>query len=219
MQRGGIIDDQFTDRFNEANALWDEDRLEECIVKARELLAEPAIPRYHEIKTLLLLASTVEDWYEANGYRIEAEGLWRIVRRWHPEGEDEELDGYMAEIRGVLDEADRVLQEEEPYNSDSEADSEDEVQHARLNHDEEVADAQALMQDMDIDGDKNIVLEATTTEAAETITTKTNTTEHHEQVSRAEQEGTSPPQPVYREDGRQMRPSSAASSRFARHDV
>jgi hypothetical protein len=147
--------------------------------QARELPSEPAIPRYHRIKTLLLLTSTIKDQDEANSYRIEAEALWQVDRRWHPEGEDEKLDGYMAEIRGVLKEADRVLQEKEPYDYDLE----DEVQHIIPDHNEEIADAQAIRQDMDIHRDKKTGLEATTTEAAETSITKTNTTEHPEEIS------------------------------------
>jgi hypothetical protein len=217
MSRESIIDSQFTDGFNEANALWEQDRLEECIVKAHELLAEQAIPRYHRMKTLLLLASTVGDWYEANSYRVEAEALWQIVRRWHPEGEDENIDGHMAEIRGILEDADRMLQEEEPKDYDLD----DEVQHMVRNHDEEVADAQAMMQDMDLDGHKNA--KAATTEM------KTTDMEHSEHVPAARKVrrpdsrhlwtladilstvGPTPPRSVSGEDGRQTRSGSPTS--------
>jgi hypothetical protein len=96
-------DRQFTDAFNEANHLWDEDRLEECVTKARELLQDPAIPHFHRMKTLLLLDSTLGDWHEANDCCIDAEALWRIARRWHPEGEDEVVDKNMKEMRDTLD--------------------------------------------------------------------------------------------------------------------
>jgi hypothetical protein len=47
----------FTDAFNEANKLYDEDDLEACIVKCRELLEDPAMPRYCRMRTLVLLGS------------------------------------------------------------------------------------------------------------------------------------------------------------------
>lgn len=54
------IDKQFTKAFNDIadvyNAADDDDELSlnKCIADARALLAEPAIPRYHRIKTLLM---------------------------------------------------------------------------------------------------------------------------------------------------------------------
>lgn len=62
----------FTDGSNEAARLCRKDQMEEGIIKDRKLLAEPSVPRYHKMKLLLLLASALEDWYDANGCRIEA---------------------------------------------------------------------------------------------------------------------------------------------------
>jgi hypothetical protein len=47
------------------------------------------------MKTLLLLAAVLDDWYQANECRQDADALWRIVRRWHPEGENEAIDIYI----------------------------------------------------------------------------------------------------------------------------
>ncbi len=44
-------DQQFTDGFNEASGLHEEDRLGECIEKARTLLDDTAIPHPYQIKT------------------------------------------------------------------------------------------------------------------------------------------------------------------------
>jgi hypothetical protein len=138
-----------------------------------------------------------------------------MTRRWHPEGENEKVDGYIAEIRAILEEADKVLQEEEPYDYDLE----DEVQHVILSHDEEVADAQAIMQDIDIDGDEKTSLEATTTETAETSITKTNTTEHLEEVLRAGK-WVQPRLSLPIEEMEDRRdPARQHPLRFARHDV
>jgi hypothetical protein len=108
-----IIDEAFTNGFNEANDLYNEGILDRCIEKSYALLNDPAIPIFHRIKTLILLASTLGDWNDANEHRIEAETLWRAVRRWHPQGRDTIVDEHMTEIRGTLDELDAVLREEE----------------------------------------------------------------------------------------------------------
>ncbi|KAH4635133.1 hypothetical protein HBH81_121990 [Parastagonospora nodorum] len=151
MATQSIIDVQFTDAFNEAKALYDADRLDECIAKARELLEDPAIPRYHQIKTLILLGSTLGEWSDANSCLVDAEALWALTRRWHPEGEDKDVDIFMAEIRTSLDELAGVLREEEPEDYDMD-DAIEEVLHE---HDEQVADAQMMMEDLDLDQDSH----------------------------------------------------------------
>ena len=54
--------------------------------KASTYTVRAAIPRYHRMRTLLLLGSTVGDWDEAHEYWENAETLGRIVRRWRPAG-------------------------------------------------------------------------------------------------------------------------------------
>ena len=62
MANDRAIDRAFTDAFNEVNQLYRDDKLGECIEKARSLLRESALPRYHRMRTLVLLGSTLEDW-------------------------------------------------------------------------------------------------------------------------------------------------------------
>jgi hypothetical protein len=82
--------------FNETNALLEEDRCAGAVAKAREFLADSRCPRHHRMKGLLLLPPTVDDWAEADDRRIDAKALWFLVRRWHLEGEDAEIDRYIA---------------------------------------------------------------------------------------------------------------------------
>ncbi len=82
MKEMDAVDLSFKTSFEEATTLQEEDRLEECIEKAEALLADAGIPRYYGIKTLLLLVSTVGDLGEAHQHWMDAETLWRIVRRW-----------------------------------------------------------------------------------------------------------------------------------------
>ncbi|CAI6336464.1 unnamed protein product [Periconia digitata] len=116
-----MVDKKFTEAVNELTALYDVDELDECIAGAHELLSDSAIPRYHKMKTLLILASTAEDWKEANAYRLEIETICRQVRAWHPIGEAANIDEYLAEIRGTLDELLSVINEEEREEHDYEA--------------------------------------------------------------------------------------------------
>lgn len=112
MDNGRIIDEAFTAAFNEANELYRNDRLEECAAKCRELLDDSAAPKYHRMKTLILLGSILSDWDDADDCRLAAENLWSIVRRRHPEGADSTVDGIMAEIRESLDDMYTALEKD-----------------------------------------------------------------------------------------------------------
>ncbi|KAK6434684.1 hypothetical protein LTR95_009131 [Oleoguttula sp. CCFEE 5521] len=120
-----IIDQQFADWFNRAVKLYDNDKLEECITEAREILNDSACPRYHRMKTLVLLGNCAGDFEEANDCCNQAKALWRIVRRWNPAGVDESADQAMDELRGLIDDLRAVLKEEAPnaYNADEAVDS------------------------------------------------------------------------------------------------
>jgi len=50
----------FTEAINELNKYYVDHELDTCIEKARELLQDSALPRYHRIRTLVLLGSAVE---------------------------------------------------------------------------------------------------------------------------------------------------------------
>jgi hypothetical protein len=59
----------FCDAYNEAYALYDEDKLEECLQKCHLILEQQAeLPRYIRISTLILVCLIVKDhtdFYEA----------------------------------------------------------------------------------------------------------------------------------------------------------
>ena len=62
MANDSAIDRAFADAFNEVNRLYGDDKFKECIEKAQSLLDDPALPRYHRMRTLVLLGSTHPDW-------------------------------------------------------------------------------------------------------------------------------------------------------------
>ncbi|KAI4685481.1 uncharacterized protein J4E84_006209 [Alternaria hordeiaustralica] len=149
MNTASDIDKSFTKALNEAGELYNNDRLDECIKKTRALLADDAIPRYHRMKALLLLASTLGNWLDASNCHAEAETLWRVVRRWNPEGEDAVLDRHMNDMREHLDEVGAALERTEPedYYLEDDVDDEDDDSTA---HEEQVADATAAMETLEM---------------------------------------------------------------------
>jgi hypothetical protein len=65
------------------------------------------------MKMLILFASTLGEWEEAEECRHAVETLWRVHRSLYPEGKNEELDVHMAEIRASLDNVGAALKQEE----------------------------------------------------------------------------------------------------------
>jgi hypothetical protein len=109
-----IIDEQFTKALNAAYKLYQEDRLLECQKAALDLLEDDVIPRYHRMKVLILLASILGDWEEANQCRVDAWALYNLVRRWHPVGNNLTADESLDQILVQLREVDSALEEGAP---------------------------------------------------------------------------------------------------------
>jgi hypothetical protein len=147
MDSRDIIDKKFTDGFNHAHDLFLADRLEECEAAAFALLAEKTIPRYHRMKTLILLGTIVGDWGEARRYHVAAEAMWRNVRRYHPEGADEQVEKYITELREELDDLDATLRDDEP----SEYELINTVEDVVEEHDTDIEDACAEMDHLELD--------------------------------------------------------------------
>jgi hypothetical protein len=141
-----VRDQQFTDAFNEALADYKADRLEECDSKLRTLIDDSALPRYHRMKSLVLLGLIVDDFHEANELYVAAEALWHIVRRWHPEG-DPKVDSALKEIWESLEDLDESLREQNP----DEYDRPVPVDKTVAEHDTDVEDARELLDDVDIE--------------------------------------------------------------------
>lgn len=109
-----IIDEQFTKALNAACKLYQDDRLQECQKAALDLLEDDAMGRYHRMKVLILLAATLGDWEEANQCRDDAWALYNLVRRWHPVGNDLDVDKALDEILVELRDVDSALEEDAP---------------------------------------------------------------------------------------------------------
>lgn len=142
-----IIDRAFSRAYNEAAELYDNDELEKCVEKANELLADGAAPRYHRMKTWILLAYVLGDWNDANDCFVKAESLWQIVRRWHTVGEDAKVDRSLEDIQVALVELKEILEADKPPENSSEAD----VNAAMTENDSEAEEAKGMEEDDDPD--------------------------------------------------------------------
>lgn len=79
------------------------------------------------MKKLVLLGSTLDDSREANACREHAEFTWRIVRRWHPVGENSRNDTAMQGLCTSIDELRQALADEEPVEDNADAASEERI--------------------------------------------------------------------------------------------
>lgn len=50
-----------------------------CIAAARHNLIQPNLPRYHQMKNLILIACAEDDWDAAEGCQLKAERIWQLV--------------------------------------------------------------------------------------------------------------------------------------------
>ncbi|SMR42730.1 unnamed protein product [Zymoseptoria tritici ST99CH_1E4] len=131
-----IIDRAFTQAYNEVAEHYNNDELEECVRKGKEILDDDAAPRYHRIKTWILLGNVLE-WDEANACFLRAEAMWRLVRRWHRVGHDAQADEAIEELRISLDELKEALDVDRPLNDDPETAVEDAIATHDANVEEE----------------------------------------------------------------------------------
>ena len=122
---------------------YEDDELDTCVEKARELLQYDALPRYHCMMTLALLGSVVDygcsspfldqclpfhsDWRENRCSCVKADTLWRFVQRLHPAGENEKNDAAMDELRDYILELRPVLEKEQAKAGDGEDVDDDEA--------------------------------------------------------------------------------------------
>jgi hypothetical protein len=63
----------FSDAYNKAHALYEQDKLEECVEQCSQILEEEAsLPRFIRITTLILLALVVKEEEDFHAARTEA---------------------------------------------------------------------------------------------------------------------------------------------------
>ncbi|KAK1070086.1 hypothetical protein LTR33_010753 [Friedmanniomyces endolithicus] len=100
--------------YDEARALYENDRFEDALRLAESMLDESALPRYHRIKCYLLAAGYLEDHAEAEGLVEMADSHWFMARHYvSTRGElDPESEGALEELRSDIDLVKNHFQEE-----------------------------------------------------------------------------------------------------------
>jgi hypothetical protein len=149
------IDRSFLAAVNHLVDLYNDDMLDECAEGAEELIQDYAMPLYHRMKVLILLANVQVGWEPAEGYLVRAEAVWRFIRRANPKGADATTDKYLAEIRDLLDELRRDIEEQkfEEMEWDHDDTMEDSVVDEQQKLDDEIADARARLEGINFDAD------------------------------------------------------------------
>lgn len=137
------LDIRFMQDFNKANALYVNDQLAECITATRDILDDPACPRYHRMKCLVLLGSALGDWNEANDCWKEAKALWRITRSFHPVGQAAGVDDALNELREELDGLRVILDEADDAPEHLGGEPEEDVDKMVTTHEDRVGPLQA----------------------------------------------------------------------------
>lgn len=93
----------FGRKYDHVRGLFDDNKLDDGINEAQDLLDDGDLPRYLRIKTLIVLAAAASNWHDTEACRTEAETLWSLARRYHPEGYDATADEALAELRVLLE--------------------------------------------------------------------------------------------------------------------
>ncbi|KZM22975.1 hypothetical protein ST47_g5878 [Ascochyta rabiei] len=108
----------------EATRVLFEVDLQGCISAARRNLHDPALPTYYVIKNSILMACALDDWRDADIYRINARDIYYKSLSIAESNHDEEaLEGDQEDIDAMDDEMDDI------FPVGYEIDSEDNVQH------------------------------------------------------------------------------------------
>jgi hypothetical protein len=145
----------WADGHSKVRALFDAEKLPECLKEARKFIADPAIPRYHHMLTLILLALILKDWEQAKRCYVRANGFWYIVRRQNPPGQNKEVDEAMDGIRKELDMVNEVLWEDQFAYLDDEVVEADEPSSC----DPDVATTSERMEALHIDERPSVVID------------------------------------------------------------
>jgi hypothetical protein len=150
MANDSVIDHAFNEAFNELGKYYDDDELDTCVEKARELLQNSALSRYHRIRTLVLLGSTAEYGYSSPFLDkcLPFHRDWR-VRLLYPADENEKSDAAMDKLRDYILELRAILDQEQAdagrgEDVDTDADDETAVKARLENYEAQSAEDKAL---------------------------------------------------------------------------
>ncbi|KAK6397504.1 hypothetical protein LTR65_006481 [Meristemomyces frigidus] len=133
-----MVQSLYSQQYVEAVALFRAGAPDECIELAEHNLTNPTLPRYHQMKNLILIAGAEADWYAAERCRRRTEDIWHYVTQRTPEGDEEGDEENQAE--DAPEQIDRSLMN--PYADAGEDDEEEHDDESRLEELDEVRKAE-----------------------------------------------------------------------------
>ncbi|KAL6711642.1 hypothetical protein ACN47E_004576 [Coniothyrium glycines] len=69
----------YMQQYTEAVRLFDDGQIDGCIAETKKNLTDPTLPPFYIIKNCILLACALDDWNEADGWRLSAEQSYRTT--------------------------------------------------------------------------------------------------------------------------------------------
>ncbi|KAK5173633.1 uncharacterized protein LTR77_002314 [Saxophila tyrrhenica] len=96
--------------YNRIRQMYEDGLMAGCVESTQDLLDDPDQPRYHRIKTLILLAYSLAEWTDMHNCSEEAERLYMVAKDYYPE---------------VLDALKKLLLDEMPGGGDEEWEKEE----------------------------------------------------------------------------------------------
>ncbi|PVI06350.1 hypothetical protein DM02DRAFT_514854 [Periconia macrospinosa] len=116
----------YIQQYEAAEKFFDDDS-EKCIELCKANISDPTIPNYYLIMNLILIVSAMDDWDEADFYRLAAEHAWETTHhRALQRNEQEEMEA-LSGLRDELDQLKSFRERDlaEYYDSDEETEMQD----------------------------------------------------------------------------------------------
>ncbi|OBT71586.1 hypothetical protein VF21_09284 [Pseudogymnoascus sp. 05NY08] len=153
----------FGREYNTVLALYNEDdKEEECINAAQNLLEDPDLPRYLRILTLIILGTSIDDWDDSETCRLEAKRLWEQAHRQYAALDIPDAFRPFDKLRVQLDAFDKMQKErlEMLENLDNEYEVNNEEQEDGEEDEKEKKREADVGSEVDVDADAGATVDA-----------------------------------------------------------
>ncbi|KAK5676818.1 hypothetical protein LTS10_010582 [Elasticomyces elasticus] len=102
----------YAQNYLEAVEAFEAEQFDRCLSVIRYNLTDPTLPRYYQIKNLMLYVAAEDNWYPAERRRLEAERIFLTATRLTQPGE--EAESVLQALRSDLDELAKTQAEQAP---------------------------------------------------------------------------------------------------------
>lgn len=135
-QSPGVHSKEFAGSVTTAVDVYDAENLEACAQKCEELLDEPDVPVYFQIKALILLGACYEDASDCSECYRKVDGL--LIKACKHHSDDESVKEPLAELQDSLGYMYLVLKEKAERRHDDDDDEAEEDYNAMVDATEKV---------------------------------------------------------------------------------